>query len=342
MGRHRTKTPEELAAMASVLTDSYLGSIDILSPRTKSKPMSNYASQIGHPCTFYLWAKRYHWEQMPTPDLVLRNIFGLGHEHEQAMKVRLQLDGWQVTKVETAFVDEEHNVHGYMDWELSHPTLPGWEYPVTVEFKTSASQIFATITTFEELFTHDKKWVVTTPYQVLKYAAMDIELRPQVAVVYRCKSTGRLKVLLANTADHVHKLEPVHERLDVVNAALVSGKEPPAIPYERMWCDGCDAAAVCPTMQRWTGDNIAEVIPEPGVVDAITDVWAECEEKKKLATAAWDDLKDQLAHYGAWKDLEAGGRRQLVGGRWRFPVKVIKGGGKRLDPPVRLTEEEDE
>jgi hypothetical protein len=344
MARHpkpRTKTPEELEAMAATLTTSYLESIDILDPRSKSKPMSNYASQIGHPCAFYLWAKRAHWEEMPTPDLALKNVFALGREHEQAMKVRLQLDGWLVTKVENAFVDEEHNVHGYMDWELRHPFKPGWDYPVTTEFKTTASRLFDTLTTFEDLFSADKKWLVMAPYQVLKYAAMDPELRPQVALVYRCKGTGRLKVLLANTADHVHKLEAVHARLDVVNHALQTNEAPPAIPYQRMWCDRCDAAALCPTMQAWSGANIAKVIPEPGFIDAITDVWLECDESRKLATNAWDDLKDQLEHYGAWKELEPGDSRELVGGRYRYPVKVVKGGGKRLDAPVPITGEEE-
>jgi hypothetical protein len=335
------KSPEELADMATVLIDSYLESVDILDPRTKSKPKSNYASSIGHPCSFYLWARRHHWELMPTPDLVLRNIFALGREHEQSMKIRLQLDGWQVTKVETAFTDDEHDVHGYMDWELSHPTKPGWQHPVTVEFKSSASQIFNTLTTFDALFESDKKWIVTAPYQVLKYAAMDPEHRPQVAVVYRCKSTGKIKVLLANTEDHLWRLDEVHARLDEVNRCLESGEPPTPIPYERMWCEGCDAASVCPTMLEWEGDKVAELIPEPAIIDTIAEVHASCKAKSKMADDAWDDLKDQVAHYGGWKDLEPGIKRQLIGGRNRFECTVTKSGQHRLKV-VPMTSEDEE
>lgn len=347
MPRHpkpRTKTEEELAAMAQVLRDSYLETIDVLQPRKKSKPMSNYASRLGHPCTFYHYAVRAHWEDMPTPDLVLRNIFGLGREHEHAIKVRLELDGWQVTKVETAFVDEEHDIHGYMDFELSHPTKPGWEYPVLTEFKSTASRIYPSLTSFEALFDHDKKWIRTAPYQVLKYAAMDCELRPQVAVLYRCKGTGKLRPLLANTADHVHRLEECHERIRVVNKALETGSPPSPMPYERMWCEDCDAAAVCPTMQAWSGDNVAELIPQPAVIDTIAQVDIECGEKAKMKKDAWDDLKDQVAHYGGWKDLDKGCKRQLVGGRYRYECSVTSNGQQRLkvvpiDDPDAVPEE---
>jgi hypothetical protein len=218
-----------------------------------------------------------------------------------------------------------------MDWELSHPTKEGWQYPVTVEMKSTASRIFPTLTSFEALFDHDKKWVCTTPYQVLAYAAMDPELRPQVAVVYRCKGTGQVKCLLANTADHIHRLGPVHERLDLVNAALADPENPPpALVYERKWCEGCDAAAVCPTMQAWSGDNVAELIPEPAVVDAIAEVHTACEEKAAMKKQAWDQLKDQVAHYGGWKDLEPGCKRQVVGGRYRYECTTTKNGQQRL------------
>jgi len=293
---------------------------------TKYQPKSNNASKCGHPCAFFLWAVRKRWEEMPTTDPGLMGVFKIGREAEQEMKRSLLGEGWTLTHDEVMFEDTDLDIRGKLDWYLSNENVEGWEKPIPTEFKSVAASYFAQITSFEDCFRSHMPWVRLWPMQALVYAYLAPEEWPYVCLLLRNKGNGRVKAIVERADDHFERLVEMGEVLADVNAALADPDSvgPDPITYRPLWCDKCNAKAICPVMrsvQHGAGDMVS--LDDPSVIDGLADIHFRSQEAKAAGTAAWDEIKDHCRHYGAY-DGDVGEVRTVVGQRYRYSVKQNK------------------
>jgi hypothetical protein len=302
---------------------------------TKYQPMSNNASKCGHPCAFFLWARRALWEEMPSLDPGLLGVFKIGREAEREIKRTLLKEGWTLTHDEVTFEDKDLQIRGRLDWYLSHSYMPGWEEPVPTEFKSVAASYFNQIHTFEDCYRSHMTWVRLWPYQPLVYAYLAPEEWPYVCLLLRNKGNGRVKAIVERADDHFERLVEMGEVLAEVNAAMGDPNSvgPAPMTYRPSWCDNCDAKAVCPTMRHTKTAGQVVVIDDPSVMDDLADVYTAAKEHKAASDAAWDEMKSHCRHYGAY-DGAAGETRTVMGERYIFTVKQGKKSGVLKVLPV--------
>jgi len=305
---------EDLRAMEAELNASIMASYG---PPKKYKPGSNHASKIGHPCAFYLWARRALWQEIPSVDEVVRAIFGLGNEHEKAVSARLLQEGWNVTKAQASFHDEELDIGAKMDFELSHDAKPLWKVPVPTEFKSASDTYFGSINSFDDLFLSSIRWVRLWPTQALFYGHLDEKDHELVALLMRNKTTGVPKTLITEVVEHGEHIEEVEHKLRVVNECLAAEVEAPCIEYDPMWCKDCEAKHVCPAMRSVKIEPGHHILESSGRIDSVADLYLSTKEDAKANKDAWADLKETVKGLGAW-DGKPNTDTVLIGKRYRY------------------------
>jgi hypothetical protein len=319
-------TPEALADAARFLEGSVK---EAYGPPKKSTPKSNNAAKVGHPCAWYLWALRARNEDLPTPDDGLPGVWAVGRENENAVKIHLLSQGWHLVRTEVMFEDQDLDIRGKLDWELSNPTHPFWQQPIPTEFKSCSPNYWPKLMSFDDCFESPMSWVRLWPIQALVYSYLVPEERPYVCLLLRNKVSGAVRAIVERTEDHFDRLVKMNEVVAEVNTALASGEDPTCMPYDPVWCKKCDAKHICPTMQHHAYGSPTVKIEDPSVIDSYADRWDAGQEAKKESTAAWEEIKDICRHYGLYKQ-SPGSESSVIGGRWVYTVKISKSGTGKL------------
>jgi len=311
-------TDEDLRAAERFLEESVQASYG--EPR-KYQPQSNNASKCGHPCAWYLWAVRARHEDLPTPDPGMPGLWAIGREHENAAKIALLSQGWNLHRTEVTFEDKDLDIRGRIDWELQHQTHPFWSHPIPTEFKSVSPNYWGNLQTFDDCFESPMPWVRLWPMQALVYSYLMPDEVPHVCLLLRNKVSGRVRAIVERCDRHFHRLVQMGDTLAKVNAALRDEVEPECMPYDPVFCKKCDAAHICPTMQQHTYGNASAILEDPSVIDTYADKWAAGADAKKSSDAAWEELKGICKHYGLY-DQGPGAESQVIGGRWVYKVKM--------------------
>ena len=317
-------TDDQLREAESFLEDSIVASYG---EPTKHQPASNNASKCGHPCAYYLWAIRARHEDIPSPDAGLPGIWKLGREAENAAKIALLQEGWNLHKTEVMFEDPDLDIRGRLDWELSYPKHPFWKQPIPTEFKGVSDNYFSKINSFDDCFASTMHWVRMWPIQNLVYAYLMPEERPYVCLLMRNKTSARPKAIIERAEEHFERLVDMGMVLAEVNAALRDGTEPDAISYSPVWCKKCDAKHICPTMQHHAFGNPMAALDDPSLIEDLARTWEAGNDTKKEVAAAWEEMKDIGKHYGLYKG-GPGEERSVIGSEFIFTVAMsMKGKG---------------
>jgi len=307
----------DLVAMSRALEESVVRSYG---DPTKYQPRSNNASKAGHPCAYYLWAIRARWEDMPVTDRGLMGVFKVGREAEREIKRSLLAEGWKLTHDEVTFEDADLDLRGRMDFYLSHDTEPDWQEPIPTEFKSVASSYFGRIRSFDDCFNSPMSWVRLWPYQPLIYAYLAPEEWPVVGLLLRNKGNARVTAIIAEADVYFDRLVEMGERLALVNEALRTGDPPVPMTFDPVWCEDCNARALCPMMTSTSSGGSMVMLDDSAGIDALADSYFGGKDAKKESDAAWEEIKRHLTHYGAY-DGTTGEIKTVVGERYRFTVK---------------------
>jgi hypothetical protein len=205
---------------------------------------------------------------------------------------------------------------------------------VPYETKGYSSNNFADATSFERMMNARYWRVRLAPAQVLMYAFMAPEERPVVCFVPRNKSTGEIAPFFEFVEEWFWILERVSDVLTQVNDALMSGTPPEPMLYDPTFCDGCDAAAICPRMEALRGGgNITTHFSED--FDLLLRAYTENKPNKSEFEAAYRRIKTYLGAMGAYDaSREDGQMTTLVTMTHR--VTVTKKGGKNYTEVVPL------
>lgn len=236
--------------------------------RAPEEPLGHWASNVGHPCLFYLWANRALWEQAVMPEPTRLAIYDLGNFYEDFTKEKLADAGFEVLEAQALIVDEELNVRGRCDGRIrtgreGAPEVltrrKGW----LVEIKGINSHDWDKLSKVEDLLASSKPWVRLWPVQLGFY--VDRSGDKEGGFIFVNKLTGEPKLVsltLEGKKNAVRdELEAACNRIRRVNGYLALGREaPPLAEFDPLWCQRCDWSHVCPTAARFEGSGEAKVM----------------------------------------------------------------------------------
>ena len=164
-----------------------------------------------------------------------------------------------------------------------------------------------------------------------------------MALAIRNKSNRATRLILERASDWTHIIDGVHGVLSRVNAALADPEStgPDPMPYDPVWCDGCDAKAICPNMERLQGRGNIQV-----QVSKELDLHCQSMLALEHAAKAHGRAKTQVKKYaeglGLYQASEVGSIRTVVTDQHRVSVEH-KGNGRYITiVPLAGDEEESE
>jgi hypothetical protein len=122
------------------------------------------------------------------------------------------------------------------------------------------------------------------------------EERPYVSLLIRDKSSRETRCFVMEVEKYWHLLEQVESVLVQVNEGMRTGEPPPALRYDPLWCQGCDAESMCPTMQ-YRGDNGDTIAVDDEAFDALCAEFLETKDATKRNGKIKDELKLRARYY---------------------------------------------
>jgi hypothetical protein len=142
--------------------------------RGAEEPTGHYASNIGHPCLYYLWAERAKWDQSTMGDAGRAGLFDLGNEFERICENRLKEAGFEILESQSLVADEELEIRGRIDFRirLSQTAIQNLEFfgenvpeelsrrrGLLLEAKGLNQNDYAAIETIGDMIESKKPWV---------------------------------------------------------------------------------------------------------------------------------------------------------------------------------------
>lgn len=328
-----TVTREDLAAEAERMRR---GIIESYGQAERWIPQSNPASTCGHPCPYHLWAVRMRSEDLPSPWEGLPRVFSEGRDSEVKVRRRLEDAGYEITHEQVRFRDEKLDVTGRIDGYITRRGSVVCTKHVPYETKAFSDNNFKDALSFERMLNARYYRVRMAPAQVLMYAFMAPEERPIVCFAPRNKNTGEIAPFFEFVEDWWPVLEQVSDVLTKVNDAIEAGTAPEPMLYDPVFCDNCDAKAICPRMEslRGGGDISADLSED---LDRLCRQYSENDPRRKEFEKAKREIQKYMTAAGAYEkdDRPNGAQTTVVTQSSR--ITVTRKSGKNYIEIVPLT-----
>ncbi len=306
--------------------------------RPPEEPTGHWASNLGHPCLFALWAQRARWADQATPEDTLLSIFDLGDFYEEFAKEKVRDSGIKVFSSQVLIADEELNIRGRSDFRVRTDDVEAPEHlkrrhGVIAEIKGINDSDWQSIDCVDAMLESRKPWVRKWPHQLAFYVDKSGE---DVGVfVFVSKITGVPKTIELWVEDWRPLLEDAYYRISRVNGYLKLGREAPPLVYDPVFCGRCNWAHICATAATMTGTGEAVTMKSEHLDKQLANV-SRHEVEGKAYTSGRDSVKKMLDDTaGAWP--KEGITRTLItdaytllletkGGRHYWSVKTKRGG----------------
>jgi hypothetical protein len=203
--------------------------------RSKYPVHSNWASQLGHPCTRYLVYKRTKWELEELPSVYLMQIFEEGNQQEIAI-IRLLIDcGFVVIHQQVRFWHEDLKISGHIDGKIMDPATRETKL---LEIKSMNPYTFAKMETLNDLIEDD----FTARYIDQLNIYMMFEQEKTSLLVMKNKSTGQIHII--EIPFDQKRAESLCEKARIINMHVDAGTLPAKINSLDV-CQKCSFAKVC-------------------------------------------------------------------------------------------------
>jgi len=238
------------------------------------RPANHYASNLGHPCMFYLYAARIRWEEGVQPDTHRLGLFKFGNYMEDIVKDQLRTAGLEVLETQGSAQDPELGISGRIDARIrgtqrTREALAEMQYEGTydgeipeelfakggilTEIKGLNDSDFEALRSVDDMVASRKPWIVRWPAQLLFYMHA---LKQEIGLfLFISKATGLWRPIVARPRPEL--LEECFARIRRVNAYIKIGREAPPIPYNPGLCGRCDWSHICPTAADIRGKSDA-------------------------------------------------------------------------------------
>ena len=291
------------------------------------EPRGTWASNIGHPCLFYLWAQRARWEDATTPEPTLLCIYDLGNHYEAYAKARLRAAGFEVLEEQRLFVNEEFNIRGRCDGRIrtddpEAPEILKTRGGVLCEIKGINDSDWGKFQTIEDMLSSNKPWARKWPHQLAFYVE---EADDEIGVfAFINKMTGEPNFVVLEREKWVALPGAAYHRVGRVNGYLELGRQAPAMAYDPLYCARCDWAHICPTAAAITGSGEAVQMKSDHMDGLLANVNS-FKEEGSLYHNSRDAVKEMLNGADVWP--ENGCTKTLITDGFTLLLEV-KGGRK--------------
>lgn len=289
-------------------------------------PRGTWASNLGHPCLYYLWAQRARWDDATTPEPALLSIFDLGNHYEAYAKAKLRDAGFEILEEQRLYEDEELEIRGRIDGRIrtddpGAPEILRTRKGVLAEIKGINDSDWSKFNTVEDIVNAGKVWAEKWPAQLLFY--VDGAGDDEGVFCFVNKMTGEPKFVMVDLNEwHERILAPAKQRVSRINGYLSLGVAPKPMTYDPKYCARCDWAHICPTAASMQGAGEAVTMSSKAMDQGLDDV-ASLEAEGKSYQKSKTQVKAFLDASNAWP--EEGFERTLMTDGYILLLKTKNG-----------------
>lgn len=266
------------------------------------EPRGHYASNLGHPCLFFLWAHRARWEEATSPETSRLCLFDLGDHYEAYAKAKLRDAGFEVLEEQRLYANEEFNIRGRIDGRIrtndpEAPEVLRSRHGVLAEIKGLNDADWNKLNTIQDMVESSKPWVRKWPAQLGFYVE---EAGDDFGIfAFVNKLTGEPNFILYDREEWTPLLGAAYHRVSRVNGYLKLGRQAPPLTFDPMYCNRCDWSHICPTAAAMTGSGEAVKMSGSQLDKLLEDVWT-LEDEGRRYHSGRDAVKAMLVDAGVW------------------------------------------
>ena len=226
--------------------------------RVKVYPARSFnPSSLGHPCTRYLTWRFTKWQQQKRYSWTLQSIFDMGNELEPAIRHRLEALSFTITEIDrpTEYLVHGAKLSGRLDGKITAWKGTKYPMPLVLEGKTMAPYSWDSINSIKDIQEHRRHYIRS--YFVQGQCYLFLENLPRGLFALYNKTTGLLK-LIPFELDYSFT-ESILARIEEIHPMVLSGEDPPPIPYDEDICGQCAFSHLCyPPRDYGAGTQLIE------------------------------------------------------------------------------------
>lgn len=194
--------------------------------RSRSKKISNWASEIDHPCLRFLVYSRANWKERKLPETEIEYMFEEGKEGEKKLKSMIENEGYEIILEQQYFDWTKYQISGKTDGFLQFE-IPAHNYKARapLEIKTVAPHLFKRMTSIDEIKGSNSYWVRKAISQLNIYLLMagyefgflamkTYRLRPRILPMLVDYELGERCVKKCEEVNHHVAKEILPDRID--------------------------------------------------------------------------------------------------------------------------------
>ncbi|MGH7207833.1 MAG: hypothetical protein ACREIL_00460 [Nitrospiraceae bacterium] len=262
---------------------------------------TNRASELGHPCTRYLYFVRAAWQKRILHSPTLQSIFDIGKLYEEHAITELKAMGFRIIEQQRYYEWKKYQITGHVDGKLYVEDWMVQEAPpeiqpllnightVPMDVKSCESHVWERLNTVEDLLKSPKVYHQKYVGQLTIYALSAEE--PVGVIILVNKQTGVPKeIWIPLNYDYG---EGLIKKAETVNAAIEKQEIPPPIPWSEDICGACPFLVEClPEVKR----QPLELLTDPeleGQLIRLSEIKPLVQEYEKLDKTVKGKLKGQ-------------------------------------------------
>ena len=265
---------------------------------------SNWASQIGDPCTRYLVYMRTRGHERQLPDVNLQYIFDEGRLHEKALLRELQDDmGVEIRELQRGWPTNKQNISGRIDAEMKD--LDGKWKPL--EAKSISPYEFVKLPeNVMDFLKSPKRWLRRYPGQMMTYLYYCNQ--EEGLLVFKNKLSGRIRQI--NCVLDFAYTESLLKKAEAIESHLRAGTLPDRVE-ESVLHDSCPFYHLC--LPDSYVDGIFKLDPE---LESKVDRLQELKAQAKPITEELEELREMVKE-------ASNGQEKLIVGKWLITNKIV-------------------
>jgi CRISPR/Cas system-associated exonuclease Cas4 (RecB family) len=264
---------------------------------------SNWASQLGHPCTKYLVLNRTRWQEKTLHDERLQMLFDVGNDVEDRVLKDLREAGFSIVENQRPFEWPEYQISGKLDAKI---LLDKIAYPI--EIKSMSPFAYDKVNSVQDMLNSRYAYMRSYPGQLILYLLMDNKERG--FFICKNKVSGAMKEIPVDLDYDIG--ESLLKKAEAINTHVANKTLPDPIEYDENVCSDCGYNHIC--LPERIGKEV-EIIDNEELEGLLKRY-----EELKPASKEYDEVDKRIS------EIVNGREKLLVGnyfisGSWRKTTK---------------------
>jgi len=264
---------------------------------------SNWASQLGHPCTKYLVLNRTRWQEKTLHDERLQMLFDVGNDAEERVLRDLREAGIIVVENQRPFEWPEYQISGKLDAKILIDKIA---YPI--EIKSMSPFAYDKVNSVQDMLNSRYAYMRSYPGQLILYLLMDN--KEKGFFILKNKTTGAMKEIPVDLDYDIG--ESLLKKAEAINTHVSNKTLPDPIEYDENICSDCGYNHIC--LPERIGKEV-EIIDNEELEGLLQRY-----EELKPASKEYDEVDKRIS------EIVNGREKLLVGnyfisGSWRKTTK---------------------